>query len=374
MPGNAMMHAPSALYMVAAFVLLLGPLVLFHELGHYCVGRMFGIGARVFSIGFGREIVGWTDKRGTRWKVSILPLGGYVQFVGDLNAMSQPGEAVLTPEDEARAFHNKPLWQRALVVLAGPLANFLIAVIIFTAFNLAFGRMEASPVVAEFANPSPAQAAGMHVGDRIVAVDGSEITRFDQIRSDVLPVPGETLAITVLRAGRRVTLPVTVGTRIDRDEFGNESRVGQLGIKAGAIEIIHVGPVQAVGLAVDQCFGMVGNMVTGIRQIATGERSAKELGGPVKIARYSGERLALGWQEFVYFAGLISINLAFINILPIPMLDGGHLLFYAAEAVRRKPLGQRSQEWAFRTGLAFVLALMLFVTINDIASLHILGG
>lgn len=374
MPVHALMPTPSPLFMVAAFLLLLGPLVLFHELGHYLVARWCGIGARAFSIGFGREIVGWTDRRGTRWKVSMLPLGGYVQFVGDMNPASQPGADDLTPEERAQAFQFKPLWQRALVVLAGPAANFLIALAIFSGFNMAYGRLEAVPVVAEFAQPSAAQAAGMRLGDRIVAIDGSAIDQFDEIRAHVLPVPGETLSITVLRGAAQLTLPVVVGTRVDRDEFGNESRIGQLGIRAGKVEIVRLGPVAAVRAGFDQCVSMMGTMVTGIRQIATGARSVKELGGPVKIAQYSGERLAMGWLQFLYFAALISINLAFINLLPIPALDGGHLVFYVAEAVLRKPLDARSQEWAFRTGIAFVLALMLFVTINDIASLKLLGG
>ena len=367
-------HMPSPLFMVAAFLLLLGPLVLFHELGHYIVARLCGIGAKAFSIGFGREIVGWTDKRGTRWKLSVLPLGGYVQFVGDMNAASQADDSELPPEEAAQAFHTKPLWKRALVVLAGPAANFLIALAIFSAFNMAYPRAEVTPVIAEFTNPSPAQAAGLRIGDRILAIDGSAVDHLEDIRAKVLPVPGETLAVTVLRGQARLIIPVKVGERVDRDEFGNEARVGQLGIKAGQIAIVRMGPVDAVRAGFAQCTGMLTTMVTGLRQIATGERSVRELHGSIKIAQYSGERLALGWQEFVYFSGLISINLAFINLLPIPALDGGHLMFYAAEAVRRRPLGAKSQEWALRTGIALVLALMLFVTINDIASLKLLGG
>lgn len=371
------MPSPSILTMVLAFLLVLGPLVLVHELGHYLVGRWFGIKADAFSIGFGKELFGWTDRRGTRWKVSALPLGGYVQFAGDMNAASQPDAKRLdglSAEERGYVFHAKPLWQRALVVLAGPLTNLLVAIAIFASFNYLYGKIVASPVVAGFTQTSPAREAGLKIGDRIVAIDGQAITRFDEVRERVIPYPGRTIAVEAERAGQRVSVGVPIASRIERDQFGNESRIGIIGIGAGKVQIVPVGPVEAVTLAVDQSVGVVKLMITGIKQIVVGERSVKELGGPIKIAKFSGEKLSLGWPEFVYFAALISINLAFINLLPIPALDGGHLAFYAAEAVRRKPLGVRSQEWAFRTGMAFVLALMLFVTINDLTSLFRIGG
>ena len=370
-----MMPHPSLFVTIIGFLLLLGPLVLLHELGHYSVARIFGVKAEVFSIGFGRELAGLTDRRGTRWKLSLIPLGGYVQFAGDMNAMSMPADELLavSAAEREHSFHFKPLWQRALIVGAGPMANFLVAMVIFASFNLAYGRIVAEPVIAAFGNPSPAKAAGLLVGDRIEAIDGAAITGFEQIREKVLPFPGETLAITVVRGSQHITMRVPVATRVEHDAYGNESRIGLIGIAAGMVHRVGVGPVQAITLAGGQCVGMLGNMVTGIRQIVVGKRSVQELGGPVKIAQYSGQRLVLGWQEFIYFAALISINLAFINLLPIPALDGGHLAFYLAEVVRRKPLGKSSQEWAFRTGLAFVLALMLFVTLNDLVSLRLFG-
>ncbi|HWU02062.1 MAG TPA: RIP metalloprotease RseP [Novosphingobium sp.] len=368
------MGHPSLLMTVAAFLLLLGPLVLVHELGHYLVGRWCGVHADAFSIGFGREIFGWTDRRGTRWKVSMLPLGGYVQFAGDMNAASMPVDNIpLSLAERERCFHFKPLWQRSLIVLAGPLTNLIVAVLVFAAFNMAYGKIVALPVVADFANPSPAQAAGMRVGDRITAIDGHPISGFEQIREIIVPIPGETVPVSVDRGGDHMTFTVTVASRSVQDEFGNSSRIGQIGIAAGAVQHVRMGPISAVGEGVRQSIGIMGTMVTGLRQIVTGRRSVSELGGPIKIAQYSGERLALGWPQFVYFAALISINLAFINLLPIPALDGGHLAFYVAEAIRRRPLDVRSQEWAFRTGLAFVLALMLFVTLNDLVSLNLFG-
>jgi len=368
-----LMHSPSLLLTVVAFLLMLAPLIVLHELGHYLVARLCGIRAEAFSVGFGKELIGWTDKRGTRWKLSMLPLGGYVQFAGDMNAVSMPAADVakIPPEQRAGIFHFHPLWQRALVVLAGPLTNLLVALAIFASFNMIYGRIVASPVIAGFADPSPAKAAGLRIGDRIIKVDGEPVTSFDEIREKVLPFPGEPLALTVLREGKPLGVQLTIASSTKKDAFGNESRVGQIGIAASGYQVIKAGPVEAVRLSVDQSVGIVKLMVTGIQQIVVGKRSVKELGGPVKIAQFSGQQLSLGWVEFVYFAAFISINLAFINLLPIPALDGGHLAFYVAEAVRRKPLGIRSQEWAFRTGLAFVLALMLFVTINDLVSLDL---
>jgi len=366
-----MLQSPSILLTLFAFILLLAPLVVIHELGHYLVARWCGVKADVFSVGFGKELLGWTDKRGTRWKISALPLGGYVQFAGDWNAISMPDAAAasLPPDELAKTFHIKPLWQRALIVAAGPLTNLMFAVIIFAAFNLAYGKVVASTEIARFGENSPAMSAGMKLGDRIVSIDGRAVASFTEIPELVAPFPGKTLTIVVVRAGQNLTFTVLARAETERDRFGNESRVGRIGIGAGKVTVVRVGPIEAVTLAGSQTTGVVRMMVTGLGQIINGDRSVKELGGPIKIAQYSGEQLSLGWLSFATFAALISINLAFINFLPIPGLDGGHLAFYAAEAVRRKPLDARSQEWAFRAGMALVLALMVFVTLNDIMAL-----
>jgi len=363
---------------IVGFLLMLGPLVVLHELGHYLVGRWFGVGAEAFSVGFGKEIAGYTDKRGTRWKLSALPIGGYVQFQGDMNPASQPDPDHPASEGD---FQNAPLWQRALIVAAGPVANVIVAVGIFTAFFMIFGQPVAGDpvqenVIVEFADDSPAREAGIQVGDRIIAVEGEEMDSFREVQQAIWLYPNEELDVTVEREGSRITIPVTTRSEEITDQFGNASVIGLIGVQGPAIERVFepVGPFAALGLAWQQCVETVDMMLVGIKQIIVGDRSVEELGGPITIAKVSGEQLSLGWLEFTSFAALISLNLAFINLLPIPALDGGHLAFYAVEAIRRKPASPRSQELAFRTGMALVLALMLFVTVIDIAKLPIFGS
>lgn len=370
------MHTPGLLTSFLAFVLVLGPLVFLHELGHYLVGRWCGVKADVFSIGFGRELVGWNDKRGTRWKLSLLPLGGYVQFAGDMSPTSKPtAEWLALPASERnRTFQAKPLWQRALIVLAGPVTNLLVALAILSGFTMAYGKLVAAPVVGVVQPGSVAEKAGIRVGDRIVAMRGGAVDTFVDVKMTVAQHPGEALDMVVDRGDKRQALPIVAATRTDADRFGNVQKIGFIGIGPASVQVVRVGPLEAVADGARQMRGIVDTMVTGIAQIVTGRREVKELGGPIKIAKYSGEQLVSGWQPFVFFVALISINLGFINLLPIPVLDGGHLAFYLAEAVRRRPVSARGQEWAFRTGLALVVALMLIVTVNDVASLDLFGA
>ena len=377
------MNLPLWIYYVLGFPLLLGPLVTIHELGHYLVGRWFGVHAEAFSVGFGREIWGFTDKRGTRWKLSALPLGGYVQFKGDMNPASIPdpdAAAQASAEERAGSFHHAALWKRALIVFAGPATNILLTLAIFAGFFTLYGKPVPGDAaeqltVAEFAEISPARAAGIEVGDRIVAIEGERMEDFRDVQDSIMLYPGRTLDVTVERDGAERIFEVPVRSVEMEDRFGNVSKVGLIGIAPGAasFDFEPQGPIAALGLAVDHSLGIVDMMVTGIGQIFTGERSVQELGGPVKIAKFSGEQLSLGAMAFINFAALISLNLAFINLLPIPALDGGHLAFYAAEAVRRKPVGPRGTEVAYRAGVALVLMLMVFVTINDLVSLPIFG-
>lgn len=377
------MNLPLWIYYVLGFPLLLGPLVTIHELGHYLVGRWFGVHAEAFSVGFGREIWGFTDRRGTRWKLSALPLGGYVQFKGDMNPASIPdpdAAAQASAEERAGSFHHAALWKRALIVFAGPATNILLTLAIFAGFFTLYGKPVPGDAaeqltVAEFAEISPARSAGIEVGDRIVAIEGERMEDFRDVQDSIMLYPGRTLDVTVERDGAERIFEVPVRSVEMEDRFGNVSKVGLIGIASGAasFDFEPQGPIAALGLAVDHSLGIVDMMVTGIGQIFTGERSVQELGGPVKIAKFSGEQLSLGAMAFINFAALISLNLAFINLLPIPALDGGHLAFYAAEAVRRKPVGPRGTEVAYRAGVALVLMLMVFVTINDLVSLPIFG-
>jgi regulator of sigma E protease len=363
---------------VAGFLLVLGPLVTLHELGHLLVGRLFGVRAEAFSVGFGKEIAGFTDKRGTRWKLSVLPLGGYVQFQGDMNPASVPDPAA--PKEEG-SFQCAALWKRVLIVAAGPVTNLLVAIAIFASFYAMLGKpviegTKDSRVIGGFAENSVAQAAGMAVGDTIIAVDGTPVTDFDQLRTAVGLHPGKAMVFTVEREGARINVPLTTARVVLTDDFGNESAVGQIGVAAAGGKYVFedVSILEAVPLAVRQSWDLMGMMITGIKQILVGERSVKELGGPLKIAKYSGEQMSLGVVAFINFAALISLNLAFINFLPIPALDGGHLMFYLAEAIRRKPMGPQATEWAYRTGIALVLMLMVVVTVNDLFSLPLFGS
>ena len=367
---------------ILGFPLLLGPLVTLHELGHYLVGRMFGVKAEAFSVGFGKELAGWTDSRGTRWKLSALPLGGYVQFKGDMDPASIPDKEAIanaTAAERDGSFHHAALWKRALIVFAGPAMNILITLAIFAGFFAAFGQpVAADPaetnVIQRFAEDSPARDAGLQEGDRIVAIDGEQVAQFQDIQNRVLMYPGRTLRMEIERDGRTQTIPVTTADVIETDRFGNESRIGRLGIYSSEMGFEPVGVGEAIQLSFVQTGKLFDMMVTGIKQIVVGDRSVKELGGPITIGKYAGEQLSMGTLAFVNFAALISLNLAFINLLPIPALDGGHLAFYAAEAIRRKPLGPRSTEVAYRAGVAVVLALMVFITFIDIAKLPFFGN
>lgn len=363
---------------VIGFALLLGPLVTLHELGHLLVGRLFGVKAEAFSVGFGKELLGFTDRTGTRWKLSALPLGGYVQFKGDMNPASVPDPDA---PDEEGSFQYAALWKRALIVAAGPVTNLLLAIGIFAAFFAIMGKpviadAEDSRTIGAFAEGSVAEAAGMKVGDIVVAIEGQSISDFTDLKTKVALNPGARMVFTIERAGQRIDYPLTIA-RIERtDDFGNISTEGLVGVApaGGKYELEKVSVFEAVPLAVKQSWDFTGMMVTGIRQIVSGERSVKELGGPLKIAKYSGEQMSMGAAAFIHFAALISLNLAFINFLPIPALDGGHLMFYLAEAIRRKPVGAQATEWAYRTGIALVLMLMAVVTVNDIISLPVFGS
>ena len=365
-----MLPQPPLWLVLIAFICALGPLVFFHELGHYLVARWLRIPAEAFSIGFGHEIAGWTDKQGTRWKVGWLPLGGYVRFVGDMSPVSGPvDEDAIAPEDRDRAFALRPVWQRFLVVLAGPTANFLLAIIIFAAFFATVGAPRTDNLVAGVAEGSVAQQAGLQPGDRILSIADRDTPSFEDISDFVVLRPGERTTIVLERGHKVLRVPVTIGAAEERDRFGQRFRVGRLGIYGDARTYVKLPAMQLIPAATAYTYKLTRSMVEGLWQIISGRRSAKDLGGPIKIAQFAGQGASLGLLPFVQLLALFSINLGFINLLPVPVLDGGHLFFYTIEAVRRRPLSAKALDWAFRGGLALILALLIFTTVNDLGSL-----
>jgi len=365
-----LIQSPGVLMAVLAFLCAIGPLVFIHEMGHYLAGRLFGVKAEAFSIGFGREIAGLTDSRGTRWKFGWLPLGGYVRFAGDMNPASQPDAAwlALPAAERAQTFQAKPLWQRAIIVAAGPAINLILAVLILAGFAYTYGVDRTPAVVGSVLAGAPAAKAGLQPGDRILSIDGRPIESFTDVARYALIRPGEQVTLRIDRGGRTIATPLAIGVVHQRDRFGNEYRIGRMGIAGGTPVLAPVSLAEAPVAGVRMTASIISGTLETLGQIISGRRSIDELGGPIRIAKISGEQMALGLPAFVWLVAMLSINLGFINLLPVPMLDGGHLFFYAIEAIRRRPLEPRVQEWAFRGGLAAVLALMLIVTFNDLSA------
>jgi regulator of sigma E protease len=368
-----MLEQPPVWLILLAFVCAIGPLVFIHELGHYFVARLFGVGAEVFSIGFGREIVGWTDKRQTRWKVCWLPLGGYVRFVGDMNPASSAASENLPEAQRARSFHHKPVWQRFLIVLAGPMANFALAILIFAAFFALVGAPRTN-IVGEVQPNTAAAEVGIQPGDRILSVAGRQTPTFTDLLNVVGVRPNENVTVELERGGAVREVRVTLRTDVMRDSYGQETKRGLLGVRPAAQALEPVPVAQALPEAFSYTLRLTRAIVDGIGQIISGAISPKQIGGPIKIAQIAGEGVSLGPLAFVQLIALLSINLGFINLLPVPLLDGGHLFFYAIEAARRRPVSAKAQEWAFRGGLALILALLVFTTVNDLDSFGLWDG
>ena len=370
-----MLSQPPAWFMLLAFLAAIGPLVIFHELGHYWVARWFGVGAEAFSIGFGKEIAGWTDKRGTRWRIGALPLGGYVKFVGDADATSAPVPASDVPADQrGQSFNLRPPWQKFLIVLAGPMTNFLIAILIFIAFFAAFGKPQTPPVVQAVEAGSAAKQAGIRPGDRIVEIAGRSTPSFEDLQNVVTLRPGEPVDIAIVRDGQEMSLSATLGTIEQANRFGQRFKLGQLGVRGGKYVLVDLPASRLLPEAMSTTYRTTVSMIDGLWQIISGRRSIKDLGGPLRMAQIAGQIATLGPYEFIQLIAFFSINLGFINLLPIPMLDGGHLVLYGIETVRRRPASERIVEWAFRGGLAFLLALLLVATFNDLSFFGLFDG
>lgn len=363
--------SPGFIQTALIFLLVISILVFVHEYGHFKVARLLGIKVDTFSVGFGHEIAGRTDRHGTRWKLGWLPLGGYAKFAGDADAASRPDAtaANLPPDQQADLFQFRPLWQRAAVTFAGPGINFAFAILLFSLFFLINGQQVTPPVIGAVASGSPAAAAGLHPGDRFIRVDGQTISRYEDLVRIVAINPGTPVEVVVARGDHEVTTEVTPKLIRETDMFGNEYKRGLMGVASTArYEVVRMGPLAALWQGVVETWDTTRMIADSLWQLISGRRTIDELGGPLKIAQFSGQTATLGLAAMIPFMALISINLGFINLLPIPVLDGGHLFLYALEAVRGRPLEPKVQEWAFMTGFAVLMSLMLFLTWNDLRS------
>jgi regulator of sigma E protease len=364
---------PPVLQYPVSFVAVLTVVVFVHELGHYLIARWAGVKVEVFSIGFGPELFGFTDGHGTRWKVSVLPLGGYVKMFGDRED-AEAGEAPrpMTAHERSVSFFHKPVVRRMAIVVAGPAANYVFAAIVFAILFTSYGQQVSSTTIGTVVEGSAAARAGILPGDKIVSLNGQSVTRFDQIARTVEIGLNEPLTIDLVRDGQPMTLHAVPDVVVLTDNFGNQHSAGRLGIGSdGTAEVIHYGPVQAAGAALRETANATSNILKAVWQMIVGTRSSGELGGILRIGKMSGDVAKLGFPAWVTFTAVLSINLGLINLFPVPMLDGGHLVFYMAEAARGRRLSARAEEWGLRIGLAMVLTLFVFATWNDLVSLEI---
>ena len=366
------LHLPFSVSVLYAlpFLLALLIIVFIHELGHFLVARWCGVDVEAFSIGFGKEITGWHDRHGTRWKLCWLPLGGYVKFRGDANAASMPDADVMARARlEPGNFHGKPVWQRAAVVAAGPIANFILAIGIFAAAFMIVGAPVREPRIDEVMPGSAAEEAGLQKGDLVLSIDGSAIRNFTDLQQKVVTRAGEELSVVVDRAGQQMTFAVVPKLREEPDGFGGKLRIGLLGVKhnpEGGVHYERMGPVAAIEAGAARTWFIVESTFRYLGKVVTGRESADQLGGPIAMAKAAGDAASLGLFQFVSVIAFLSVSIGLINLFPIPMLDGGHLVYYAIEAVRGKPLGENAQEWGFRIGFSLVIMLMVVGTWNDL--------
>jgi regulator of sigma E protease len=367
------LHLPVAVIVGYAipFLVALTLIVFIHEYGHFKVARLCGVRVETFSIGFGREMWGATDRHGTRWKVGWLPLGGYVKFAGDANAASMPETQPADRPVEPGDFHGKAVWQRALVVVAGPVANFILAILIFAAAVSFFGMPVSQPRVDEVLPGSAAAKAGIQAGDFIKSINGGTIDTFQDVQEIVMTRGGDTLVLGIERKGAMLSITVVPEVKEESDGFGGTVRVGQLGIKntGGTMVYEKKSLPAALQFGVGRTWFVVDTTFRYIGKLFLGKETTAQLGGPISIAKAAGDAASVGVVQFIFMIGFLSVSIGLINLFPIPMLDGGHLVYYAIEAVRGKPLGPEAQEWGFKIGFTVVLALMLVGTWNDLLRL-----
>ena len=360
-----------------AFLFVITLVVFFHELGHFLVARLFGVKVDVFSVGFGKEIFGWNDKRGTRWKVSWLPIGGYVKFAGDADASSKPDHAAaarMSAAERGQTLAFKPVGQRALVAAAGPFANFALAIVLLTGLLMVSGRVVVTPLVGDVTPGSPAQMAGIKPGDLVTRINRTAISDFQQLPQIISVSGGETLNIGLKRAGRELTVLVTPRLTKTKDVLGNVSSQMVIGVRPPANAPVtreQYGPVGAFGAACTETWDIIKTTILGISQMITGHASADQLRGPAGIAQMTKQVAEFGFLPLLNLVAILSVSIGLANLFPIPLLDGGHLLYYGVEAVLGRPLGERAQDVGFRLGLVLVLGLMLLTTWNDLVRLNL---
>lgn len=358
-----------------SFVLLISFIVFIHEFGHFYVARLCGVKIEEFAIGFGPELWGFNDKHGTRWKICPIPFGGYVKMYGDKNGASIPDEEVVAKMSEADkkiSFIGKNVFQRIAIVAAGPIANFLLAIVIFTFLLKVNGLVTIPSVVGEVMENSAAAEAGLRTGDKILTIDSTEVTTFDEIRDIVSQSADRKLQFQILRAGEMISLEVTPKFRVNKDIFGDDVKVGMIGVvgSEGTHRILTLG--QSFIEANKETYRISTAIFKALGELITGKRSVDELGGPIKIAQYTGKTVEMGFLAVIWFVAMISVNLGVMNLLPVPVLDGGHLFYYLFEVIRGKPFSQKVQKIGFQIGFAMILTLMIFTTFNDIK--HLIVG
>jgi regulator of sigma E protease len=358
------------------FLFVLSLVVFFHELGHFLIARWCGVRILAFSIGFGPELVGFNDRHGTRWKIAAIPLGGYVKFFGDDSPASTPDSAriaTMTTSERSESFVGQSVASRAAIVVAGPMANFLLAIVIFGGVFMFYGKQTMSARVDSIQPDSAAATAGFQPGDLVTAINGSPITDFSDMQRIVSESAGETLTIAVKRNGTDKVLTATPILSEEKDIFGNVHRIGLLGIRRSTapedLKYQPVSPPEAVWMGAQETWFVIDRTLSYIGGVVVGREAANQLGGPIRIAEMSGQVATLGFGALLHLAAVLSVSIGLLNLFPIPLLDGGHLLFYSVEAVRGRPLSERAQEVGFRIGLAIVLMLMIFATFNDIVHL-----
>jgi regulator of sigma E protease len=358
------------------FLVVLSVLVFVHELGHYLVARFCGVRIEIFSIGFGRELFGFKDKHGTRWKICLIPLGGYVQMFGDADPTSSTTKKekveALSDQERKEAFYHKPVWQRALIVAAGPFINFMYAIIVMTILFSVQGQMYSPAEVGGIVEKGPADKAGFKIGDKITSINGTHILRFQEMQREINVNLGEEMTFVVDRAGSEVTIKASPEVVEQKDNFGFRHMIGRMGIvSTNKSEIKKHTPVTAFNAAVNETWSMSVSTLKAIGQMISGTRSPDELGGVIRIGAYAKQFSDAGLLSLLMFSALISVNLGLINLFPIPLLDGGHLLFYFYEAVAGKPMPEKMRMAGIRIGYVMVVTLMIYATLNDLVQLKL---